>query len=738
MNWAEISSDDGNDVDSTPDSDQTNDGQPTGPGAPGDNVVDNSGGDEDDHDPAGVSVATFDLALQKFYTSDTFGAPTDGVIQAGSDVTFTITVTNQGTLDAGTFDVTDFLPAGFVLNDPAWTDNGDGTATITAGPLAPLSSVDIPITITAVNPSLGDLVNVAEISADDGPDIDSTPDSDQTNDNQPGAPGDPTDNAIDNSAGDEDDQDIAGLTVVEYDLALQKVYTSDTFAAPADGIIEAGADVTFTITVTNQGTVDAGTFDVTDFLPAGFVLNDAAWTDNGDDTATYTGGPLAAGASVDIDITLTAVSPGLGESVNWAEISSDDGDDVDSTPDANQANDSQPAAPGAPTDNVVDNTAGDEDDHDPAGVSVENFDLALIKVFTSDTFDDATDGLIENGADATFTITVTNQGTVDATAVEVTDFLPAGFVLNDAAWTDNGDGTATTVIPAIASGASADVTITLTAVTPALGDNINVAEISGAVGGNDIDSTPDTTADNDGPVTDDEINNGSGDEDDNDPAPVTVEEPVFDLALIKTLQDGTNSASAAVGDNVTWTITIFNQGDIHATDINVIDFIPSGLDVVDADWTETANGDATIAIPGILAPGDSVSVDVTTVVVDGTDLENIAEISGALASTAGGAPLVLGDGSPILDIDSIPDTSNSDTRVDDVTDNTGGDEDDNDGASLILASAETPPATTTPSGPLAVTGVESWQLALLSLTFLAGGLLLLGFSRRRKEEEQAA
>ena len=140
-----------------------------------------------------------------------------------------------------------------------------------------------------MNPSLGDLVNVAEISADDGPDIDSTPDSDQTNDNQPGAPGDPTDNVIDNSAGDEDDQDLAGLTVVEYDLALQKVYTSDTFAAPADGIIEAGADVTFTITVTNQGTVDAGTFDVTDFLPAGFVLNDAAWTDNGDDTATYTG-----------------------------------------------------------------------------------------------------------------------------------------------------------------------------------------------------------------------------------------------------------------------------------------------------------------------------------------------------------------------------------------------------------------------------------------------------------------
>ena len=89
-----------------------------------------------------------------------------------------------------------------------------------------------------------------------------------------------------------------------------------------------------------------------------------------------------------------------------------------------------------------------------------------------------------------------------------------------------------------------------------------------------------------------------------------------------------------------------------------------------------------------------------------------------------------------------PDAINDDVQVDDVIDNLDGDEDDNDGASLILASAETPPAITTtttppPSGPLAVTGVESWQLALLSLTFLAGGLLLLAVSRRREEEQTA-
>ena len=155
-------------------------------------------------------------------------------------------------------------------------------------------------------------------------------------------------------------------------------------------------------------------------------------------------------------------------SVNWAEISSDDGDDIDSITDDILANDNQPAAPGAPTDDVIDNTAGDEDDHDPAGVSVENFDLALTKVFTSDTAGAPNDGVIVPGADVTFTITVENQGTTDATTFDVTDYLPAGFTLNDAAWTDNG-ATATFTGGPLAAGASTDITITMTAGT-ATGD----------------------------------------------------------------------------------------------------------------------------------------------------------------------------------------------------------------------------------------------------------------------------
>ena len=59
------------DEDSTADDDQAGDNQPTGPGAPGDGVIDEdglNGGDEDDHDVAGIPI--YDLELIK-----TMGSP---------------------------------------------------------------------------------------------------------------------------------------------------------------------------------------------------------------------------------------------------------------------------------------------------------------------------------------------------------------------------------------------------------------------------------------------------------------------------------------------------------------------------------------------------------------------------------------------------------------------------------------------------------------------------------------
>lgn len=42
------------------------------------------------------------------------------------------------------------------------------------------------------------------------------------------------------------------------------------------------------------------------------------------------------------------------------------------------------------------------------------------------------------GDDVVFRIEVFNQGNVDATNIEITDYIPAGLILNDNAWSQAG------------------------------------------------------------------------------------------------------------------------------------------------------------------------------------------------------------------------------------------------------------------------------------------------------------
>ena len=136
------------------------------------------------------------------------------------------------------------------------------------------------------------------------------------------------------------------------------------------------------------------------------------------------------------------------------------------------------------------------------------------------------------GDSVTFTITIENQGAIDATNIAVTDFVADGLTLSDTSWTNNGDGTATlnTPIAALAAGQTTTVGITFTVDADATGTIDNFAEISGATDGNgnavtDIDSTPDAI-NNDNFVTDDDTTgNGleGGDEDDHDRAQINVE-----------------------------------------------------------------------------------------------------------------------------------------------------------------------------------------------------------------------
>ena len=103
--------------------------------------------------------------------------------------------------------------------------------------------------------------------------------------------------------------------------------------------------MTYTITVINQGSLDAYNVEVTDYIPTGMSLstNDTnGWTVSGT-TATNSVANLSAGQQTTLDIVLTVDANFMGTSlVNYAEISAADDDtdatntppvDTDSTPD---------------------------------------------------------------------------------------------------------------------------------------------------------------------------------------------------------------------------------------------------------------------------------------------------------------------------------------------------------------------------------------------------------------------
>ena len=394
------------------------------------------------------------------------------------------------------------------------------------------------------------------------------------------------------------------------DLALLK-----KIAAGGPQTVQPGAFVTYDITVINQGLIDAYNISIIDYTPAGLIYNDSygsnatiGWSDaDGDGNPEMTiAGPINATATVDsftVQLTLQ-VDPNLTTPtslVNVAEVTGSEDEngntptDTDSTPDTDDSND------GPMEDNSTNNENGDEDDSDPATLYVEEepvFDLALRK-----TIDPSITLPAYVGDTILFNIEIINQGNIDAQNIELTDAMGACLDINAAnmlGWVDaDNDGLYEYIITnTLAVGTSTtipmSVVITCNATHP--DDYLNIAEISAAEDpdGNhpdDIDSTPDMDPSNDpmdeadNDETEEDGKNGE-DEDDHDWEEVPVE--LFDLALIKQVSP-TQPMPIQVGDDVTYVFTVFNQGTVDAYNIDVVDYLPTGVALSPNDlngWTD--------------------------------------------------------------------------------------------------------------------------------------------------------
>jgi uncharacterized repeat protein (TIGR01451 family) len=158
----------------------------------------------------------------------------------------------------------------------------------------------------------------------------------------------------------------------------------------------------------------------------------------------------------------------------------------------------------------------------------------------------------------------------------------------------------------------------------------------------------------------------------------------FDLALrIRLATDQTYAVG--LGDQVTFAITIFNQGTIPAHNIEIISYLPKGLTLADSNWSLQPNGYATQLIAGPIAPGESKQIELQTLVERSNSpgrLTNAAEIVRAEDSS----------GNQANDIDSTPDSDpDNDGKVidDQIYLRAPRDEDDHDIALLEISTSST-------------------------------------------------
>ena len=688
---------------------------------------------------------------------------------------------NQGNVPSGLFDVTDTIPAGMTFVTASNGGSATGAVVTWTGlaSLAPGAYIDLTLTTSISDPSLRPFRNWAEISADsaddydtvgrDVEDDDSVPNGDETG----GTTGNdqvlPNDDYVgiddlavissDNApASDEDDNDDAVVDItVDYDMALIKTVQAGPF--------QYGDNVTWTITVKNQGNVPSGLYDVTDTLPAGLTFVSAS---NGgvevNGVVTWSDLPsLAAGATTTLTL-VTEITDGTVRAYrNWVEISADGADDYDvvdvddiededSTPDTDTGTDTEAGTGTGPNDEVdnhnnvdTDEPQGDEDDNDFEDIDiVVEYDLALVKVVQNVSPVQPSDMVV-------WEIRVRNQGDVPSGLFDVTDTIPSGMSFVTAS--DGGSATGQVVtwtdLASLEPGEEITLTVTTEIIDVRGTDYRNWAEISAdsaadyGDGVTDDDSTPDTDTgadetlpDNDDYVgiddlTEVETDQVEGDSDDNDDAIVNVE-ITYDLALVKTLPGG---QSFKKGAPINFTITVKNQGNVDSGPITVQDVVPAGLGVVTASDGGLGVGQVVTWEIANLAPGEIKILTITVTVVDATlaKYENLAEI------VADGADQYDVPGIDVEDEDSIPDadvTNDTLVETDDVNiDQIPGDSDDHDHALLDPAKVK---SDNPKQGTIPGTGSNTEPLLFGGAGLLGAGALALLVARRRRKAAPAA
>ena len=564
----------------------------------------------------------------------------------GQNVIFTITVTNNGP-DTGTFvQVVDNIPAGliYVSSNAGQGSYNPGTGVWTIGTL--IKGASVSLNITAMVNTTGNVTNIATVSG---------------NENDP--------NPLNN-------QDLSVLNgSPTADLAISK--TADKLS------LNVGETVTFTINVFNAGPNNAVNVVVSDLLPAGLQLISATPSvgSYNNITGVWTIGNLAHEATATLLLVTNATQPGV--QTNNANVTSNTFDPhpednsagvtVDVHPSADlsitkTANDTTPDylqmvtftivvknnGPNNATGVVMNDflpvglnyvssiatqgsynnatgvwtignmtngstvtltinatvvqagltmtniatVSGNENDPNPTNnqaIAILNGNLAA-DLAVQKQVDNA---FPFNGQNVTFTIHVSNNGPNNAADAVVYDLLPAGlqFISANATQGSYNNVTGAWVIGNITNGTSVSLKILVKITQAGLINNTAIVNAT----------TFDPNLEN---------NNST----------VTLNvEPGSDMAITKTVSDTTPN----VGQSVTFTLTVTNNGLDDNTGVVVNDLLPAGLQFLSASTGQGSYDNNTgIWTIGNMSLGSSVVLTIVVNVTQSGNITNMANVTG--------------------------------------------------------------------------------------------------------------
>nr|WP_121273851.1 gliding motility-associated C-terminal domain-containing protein [Pedobacter schmidteae] len=449
---------------------------------------------------------------------------------SGQQITYNITVNNFSNSDAKALVITDQIPA--AISNISWTATKIGTAVLNGTASGTNSAISVNADIPAGSGNAVTIAVTGTVSAGFSGLLSNTATA------TPAEPG-----------------TVAKTATTT--ATINKI-PALTISKSGPGVISAGQQIFYTLVIANASTANADNATIKDIVPAS--ISNVSWTTttagttqvlsgasgSGNDIEIKANVPAGAANTITVNIKGTVLASATAPIVNNATVT--------------------PAEPGTTADNTTLTT-----------VVNARPTISLVKTGPAN---------ISAGQTVTYTVTATNSGPSNATALSIQDLVSAN--LSNVSWTATFAGTASITSGDTGTGNNVQVKGNI----PAGSGNQIVITITGQVASSALAGTFANTAvatpaePGTSPVNSNTIN-------------TTIDKKV-DITAVKAAP-----AVISAGEKITYTLQIKNNGPSDAKNLVITDVLPAGI--INSSWNAITSGAAAV-VSGASGSGATVSL----------------------------------------------------------------------------------------------------------------------------------